>query len=246
MKKWIKRQYMRLFGLRREFEKNGSVAITSPEVLEAFTSNPESTFLVSFPRTGSHWLRLLMELYFERPSLVRVFYYPERTDYLTYHTHDLSLDVQHPRVIYLYREPVATIYSQMQYHGEDLADRERIAYWADLYGRHLDKWLVQETFTTQKTVLTYEGMQRDLAGEFRRLAAHFGETFDAGRLAAASARVTKEEVKRKTRHDEQVVTLRPAYSMTREVFREQHGATVWEALLAGRDHLHDFFEDTGG
>jgi len=134
----------------------------------------------------------------------------------------------------------------MQYHGEDLADRERIAYWADLYGRHLDKWLVQETFTTQKTVLTYEGMQRDLAGEFRRLAAHFGETFDAGRLAAASARVTKEEVKRKTRHDEQVVTLRPAYSMTREVFREQHGATVWEALLAGRDHLHDFFEDTGG
>ena len=113
---------MRLFGLRREFEKNGSVAITSPEVLEAFTSNPESTFLVSFPRTGSHWLRLLMELYFERPSLVRVFYYPERTDYLTYHTHDLSLDVQHPRVIYLYREPVATIYSQMQYHGEDLAD----------------------------------------------------------------------------------------------------------------------------
>ena len=30
-------------------------------------------FLVSFPRTGSHWLRMLMELYFDKPSLTRSF-----------------------------------------------------------------------------------------------------------------------------------------------------------------------------
>lgn len=218
-----------------------SIAVTDQQVLRAFQSDPSNTFLVSFPRTGSHWLRMLMELYFEQPSLVRVFYYPERTDYLTYHTHDLDLDVQHPRVVYLYREPVATIYSQMRYHEEDLSDQARIAYWSDLYGRHLEKWLVQEAFTTHKTVLTYEAMRRDLPGEFRKLAEHFGAALDEGRLREVAEQISKAEVKRKTQHDEQVVQLQSNYSVSRETFREQQADAVWAALLDGREHLRSFF-----
>jgi hypothetical protein len=153
------------------------------------------------------------------------------------------LDVQRRSVIYLYREPVATTYSQLHYYQEDTDDLARIWYWADLYGRHLDKWLHSETFTTHKTLVTYEGMQSDLAGEFAKVVAHFGRSFDAERFAAVAARVTREEVKRKTPHDEQVVQLDPHYRDAREIFHAKHAQYVWDVLLKDREHLQSFFGD---
>ena len=93
----------------------GSMQISDQTIIDKFIANPDNTFLVSFPRTGSHWLRMLTELYFGRPSLVRVFYYSERQDFLMLHAHDLELDVERLRVIYLYRHPVETIFSQLYY-----------------------------------------------------------------------------------------------------------------------------------
>ncbi|HEX3053270.1 MAG TPA: sulfotransferase domain-containing protein [Aggregatilineaceae bacterium] len=220
--------------------QEGSTAV-SPSVIEAFIANEANPFLVSFPRTGSHWLRMLIELYFERPSLVRVFYYPDQHDYMFVHTHDMDIDLVRTHVIYLYRDPVDTIYSQLNYHKENPDDEVQIAHWSDLYGRHLDKWLHQETFTTQKMVLTYEGMKRDLPAEFAKVTRFFGQPFDPDRLQRASERVTKNEVKRKTQHDPQVIQLQPEYEMTRQVFREKHGALVWDVLTAERAHLKDDF-----
>jgi hypothetical protein len=219
------------------------MAVNDPAIIEAFVGNPDSTFLVSFPRTGSHWLRMLMELYFGRPSLVRVFYYPERRDYLALHTHDLELDLERANVIYLYRDPVATIFSQLWYHRESLDDGERITYWADLYGRHLDKWLYRERFTTLKTVVTYEGMKRDLAIEFAKVARHLGESLDKTRLEKAAEQVTKDEVKGKTKHDGQVIQSGPDYERARLQFRKKHGALVWNVVTAGRPYLTHFFHD---
>jgi len=220
---------------------DSSISILDNNSIEEFKSGANNTFLISFPRTGSHWLRMIMELYFGRPSLVRVFYYPERRDYLTLHTHDLELDVVWTHVIYLYREPVSTIYSQLQYHKENIDDRERIAYWSDLYGRHLDKWLHQETFTKKKTVVRYERLKDDLTGEFAKICAHFGEPLDVARLQAAAAQVTKERVKQKTPHDPQVITLNRSYEEERRRFRVEYGDFVWQVLLDGREHLREDF-----
>ena len=77
IKHLVKRVLLRL-GM---FPQNRSIFITDEAIISAFTRDPENTFLVSFPRTGSHWLRMLTELYFERPSLLRVFYYYNRRDY---------------------------------------------------------------------------------------------------------------------------------------------------------------------
>jgi len=112
----------------------GSFAITNKAVIRSFVKNPENTFLVSFPRTGSHYLRMLMEVYFERPSLTRVFYFPEKKNYLTLHTHDLDLEVKHPTVIYLYRDPVDTVYSQLKYQQADVHDIPSIKSCAYSYG----------------------------------------------------------------------------------------------------------------
>ena len=219
----------------------GSTAIEDTSTIETFIADPENTFLVSFPRTGSHWLRMIMELYFEQPSLVRVFYYPKRVDYLMLHTHDLELDVERTNVVYLYRDPVDTIFSQICHHQDPLTHREAISYWSDLYGRHLDKWLCQEQFTNKKTILTYEGMQKNLVAEFERIVQHFGQTLDRTRLKNAAVQVSKEEVKHKTRHDPRVVQLQAPYEVKRREFREKHGDWVWEVLTSGRPHLVKYF-----
>ncbi len=222
----------------------GSTIIRDNRVIEQFISNPANTLMVSFPRTGSHWLRMLMELYFKRPTLKLVFYYPEVTNYLAYHTHDLSLDMEHPTVLYLYRDPVDTVYSQISFYQDSLNDIERITYWSDLYGRHLDKWLHQETFTSQKTVLRYEGLKNNMFTEFAKVSAHFGEPLDTHKLEQAAAQTSKEEIKRKTPHDKRVINLQAGYDKSRTNFRKKHGGQVWETVLAGREHLETDFDQS--
>ncbi|MCG6893771.1 MAG: sulfotransferase domain-containing protein [Desulfobacteraceae bacterium] len=219
----------------------GSFPVEDKAVIDAFQAEPDNTFLVSFPRTGSHWLRMLMELYFGRPSLTRVFYYPNRRDYLTLHTHDLNLTVERSHVLYLYRDPVDTVYSQLQYHREPFQDPGRIDHWSELYGRHLDKWLCRERFTVRKTVLTFEAMKTGLSEVFTRIAGHFGEAFDPGRLEEAARRVTKAEVKAKTPHDPQAVQIGPAYASSRERFRRDFHDRVWDTVFRERNGLKRVF-----
>jgi hypothetical protein len=226
-------------GLAYRFSSDPAVA--SRQEVEAFLAVPANPVLVSFPRTGSHWLRMLMERYFERPTLVRKFFYLDRDDYLIYHTHDLELDVKRSNVIYLYRDPVDTVYSQLRYHQEGMEDRDRIAYWSDLYGRHLDKWLHQETFIRQKTVLRYERLKADLPAEFARVCRHLELPFASQRLEEVAAEVSKDAVQEKTAHDSQVINLSQGYASEREQFRAGQGSLVWEGLLAGREHLRRDF-----
>ena len=143
-----------------EITKN-SLPISNPKVIDKFTADSKNTFLVSFPRTGSHWLRMLMELYFQRPSLTLVFFLHENRYYLSLHTHDLSLDLIRENVIYLYRSPVDTIYSQLIYNEESFTRTESVIYWAQSYARHLQKWLIQDNFTLKKTVVSYEELRQN-------------------------------------------------------------------------------------
>lgn len=182
-----------------------------------------------------------MELYFGRPSLVRVFYYPERSDYLTLHTHDLELDVVRSHVIYLYRNPAETIYSQLQYQKESVDDCERITYWSDLYGCHLQKWLHDEAFTKRKTIVRYERLKASMLDEFSRICTHFDCTPDAERLEAAAAQASRERVKDKTLHDPQVVNPTQAYALERQRFHAEYGELVWQIVLQGREHLRRAF-----
>jgi glycosyltransferase involved in cell wall biosynthesis/protein-L-isoaspartate O-methyltransferase len=223
-----------------------STEITDPQVINAFIEKPDNTFLVSFPRTGSHWLRMLMELYFGRPSLVRVFYYPERTDYLTLHTHDIDLDVKRSNVIYLYRDPVDTIYSQLCYYKESPDDLNRIEYWSELYGKHLDKWLHSEKFCTRKTVISYEGLKKDIVDEFGRITRHYDQPLDTNLLEKVVPKVSKIEVKSKTMHDLQVIQVRSDYELDRNKFRALFGSLVWSIVLKDRSYLKNYFDSQSG
>jgi hypothetical protein len=221
----------------------GSIQVNDKKTIEKFISNPDFPFLISFPRTGSHWLRMIMELYFQKPSLVRIFYYKDAADFTCYHRHDEDLTIQRQNVIYLYRCPVETIYSQLNYYQEDIYDRKRIMYWADLYGRHLAKWLLQEGFTTRKTVITYEGMKKHMEGEFKKICDHFSVTFDMERLQPALTKVTKTEVKRKTVHDRQVINMSHRYHLEKEKFGKDQSAFIMDCIFSVSKELKKFMGD---
>ena len=185
-----------------------------------------------------------MELYFDKPSLVRAFYFKDARDFTCYHWHDEDLALRRQNVLYLYRHPVATIYSQLNYYKENLDDTERIRYWAELYGRHLKKWLVTDDFTTKKTVLTYEGLKADLVGEFEKICRHLDAQFDSQRILQVSAQVTKTTLKEKTQHDAQVVNLSDAYAERRGRFEQQHSRLVMETVLSQEEQLGGLFQQS--
>jgi hypothetical protein len=218
--------------ISRVMNADGSASIDDPAVIKSFTDNPDFPYLVSFSRTGSHWLRMIMELYFEKPSLVRAFYFKDANDFTCYHTHDMDLELKRENVIYLYRNPVETVYSQLSYYKEDPDDPDRRQHWTNLYARHLAKWLVHDDFTRKKTVITYEGMKSDMQSEIKKICEHFGKIFDPIKLESVLAQVTKEELKKKTKHDQQVVDLSDTYRNEREVFKQKYEKPIMEDIYS--------------
>lgn len=226
--------------LESNTDNNGSLAIYDSQFIKKFVDEPNFPFLVSFPRTGSHWLRMVMELYFEKPSLVRVFYYKDCQDYLTLHTHDMNLDVYRKNVIYLYRDPAPTVYSQMMYEKEDTNNQAKIKHWATLYGKHLAKWLIEETEAEKKTIVRYENLLKDMAAEFAKVTEHFEMPIDAGKLQRAAEQVSKDEVKKKTAHDPQVINKSGSYEVKRQEFLQNYSELIVDLVLEQNSQLQQY------
>ena len=175
------------------FNTGGSVLVSDPALINSFTRNPDFPYLVSFSRTGCHWLRMVMELYFEKPSLVRAFYYKKARDFSCFHTHDMELDLKRQNVIYLYRNPVETVYSQLRYYENDIEDQARISHWTGLYARHLAKWLIHDDFTKKKTIITYEEMKSEMSAVLSSVCDHFNERLDHQKLELVLKKTSKTE-----------------------------------------------------
>lgn len=215
-----------------EGPKSGLDRRAGGKLVERHLADPEFPYLVSFPRTGSHWLRMLMEIYFDRPSLTLLFFRTlKETDTFTcFHTHDLELSVKARHVLYLYRNPVDTVFSQMSYHDQDLDSAELVEGWTELYARHVSKWVLDSPATGRRAILTYEGMRRNLAEEFPKVCAFFGEPFDAERLARAAAEVSKDRIRERTRHDPKVISSGTDYESRRQSFRAIHRERIRDVI----------------
>lgn len=214
-----------------------SYEILNDKKVEQFTSDPQFPFLVSFPRTGSHWLRNVMELYFEAPSLIRVFYYNNPKEFTCFHSHDEDLLLFRKNVIYLYREPIETIFSQMKYYNEDLNDLARIRFWSEKYGHHLNKWLFIEQQTEKKTIIKYQNLQKNFPFEFKKITSHLNRPFDQKKLNQALSEISKEKIKSLVKDDKHVVDTTPSYKKDREIFKDSYGETIYSTLLSINNNL---------
>lgn len=231
--------------LVRILNSDKSESINDQSVIKSFTDNPDFPYLVSFSRTGSHWLRMIMELYFDKPSLVRAFYFKNAKDFTCYHTHDMNLELKRKSVIYLYRNPVETVYSQLCYYNEDPDDAERRYHWTELYARHLSKWLVHDDFTQKKTVLTYEGMRSDMSKEFAKVCHHFEQELDERKLEKVLEKISKSELKKKTVHDQQVVNLSEEYKLNRVAFADKYSDQIYREIYTIDRGLRRWLEPSG-
>jgi hypothetical protein len=214
----------------KSLNKEDSVPIEDQEIIRKFVDNPDFPFLISFPRTGSHWLRILMEHYFEKPSLVRAFYFKSSESFTCYHTHDIDLNIYRKNVIYLYREATSTIYSQLNYYEENINNLSRIDYWSILYGKHLSKWLLEETMSSKKTVIYYDSLKSNLELEFKKITDHLQCLYDPTKLTHISSKITKKEVSKKTRHDVKVINLQDEYENRREDFYQNYSSRIYNLI----------------
>lgn len=230
-----------LRGIYRKIFSPSPHPLGTRELVSLFSCNPENTFLVSFPRTGSHWLRALVELYFNRPQLTHIFFMKEKKDFILYHTHDYSLDITAQSVIYLYRDPVDTIYSVMRFEGFKIDDTKWLDWWTELYSMHLAKWLVLEKFTKRKTVIRYEKLLKDPQSEFPRVVKHLGGNFDQERFHTCLSLATKEDIKQ-VAENPKIVDTTDKYEVGREIFKRKYSGRIWRKLLEGRKFLKDFFK----
>jgi len=187
-------------------------------------------FLISFPRTGSHWLRIVIEKYSNRPLLTRSFYNHKNDNYLLYHTHDLNLDTKRKKIIYLYRYPTDVIYSQLNYYQQDINDLNQILFWTNQYAAHLAHWFFLESTATHKCFISYESMQKDLEIPFKKVVNFLDLNWNNNRLKKIADEITKEKVAKKTLHDNQVINNTQAYQTNKEIFKNQYNSLIIKAF----------------
>ena len=222
------------------------VHLENSSIVEKFISNPDFPFLISFPRTGSHWLRILMELYFKKPSLKRVFYYDNANDFTCYHTHALTedyeiLNIKRKRFIYLYRNAPETIFSQLKYMDLDINDINNITVWSKKYADHLNIWLLHQNPSCERINIKYDTMQIDIQNQFDKICTFMGESFDQKHFESILSKVSKENIKSKTKHDKQVINMSSNYNSERNDFLKNHENKIWDILWDKNENLKEFF-----
>ncbi len=220
----------------------------SDRTVQRHLQDPSFPLLVSFPRTGSHQLRLLMELYFETPSLPRIFHFKKSDRFTCCHVHDLMppdrpAGLERKRVIYLYRDPVPTVHSILRYYEEDPSDLTRVDHWSTVYRDHLRKWLLNESFTEEKLCILYESLQNDPWAPFQRLCDFFGARKEEDRLKALFHKITHEQVSKRTNDTPAIVGDRKERYEERERFRKEAGDTIRKRVFGDVPDLRPFFPE---
>lgn len=225
---------------RPVIHRDGRVA---HHVVGRFLRNPDNPTLVSFPRTGSHWFRLICEEYFLRPTLVRVLTRQRGGRFLFIHTHDNDLRVRRANVLYLYRDPGPTVFSQMKYMEEPLEDEWRVRFWGRQYAAHLKKWLLDEDFTRWKTVLRYERLRSRPMEEFAKVTGHFNEPLDEERLRETLSVCSKNRIQQFTEsYDAKVIKQSEDYEDQRARFLERFEPALRDVLREIDPRLPDACE----
>ena len=217
---------------RKNSFKNSTSYITTKELVKKYTSNPDFPYLVSFPRTGSHWLRSIMELYFGIPSLCRIFTKGliNSKEFTCYHRHDLKLNLKRKNVLYLYRNPVETIYSIIRYYKKDVFNTDNINYYTNLYCKHLKKWLYEDDFTKKKTIIKYELLKKEPEEEFKKVCDHFNKKYNKESLIDVINFINKKMIKNKTGYDKQVMNISNEYVLNQIKFIEEKSNFIYDIV----------------
>lgn len=217
--------------------------------------------LVSYPRTGSHWFRVMMEKYTGQPSLMRSFYDPTPEKVWGFHIHNRVIGEHEPsegptknlkKVIYLYRNPYDTIFSLLKYEriipplwkgAPSQLMSEKVALYAKEYKAHLDRWLTDNDDIENIIYLKYENLKSDRAAdEFKKAIEFLDFEWDEAKFHVVYNSTNKKSVKDLTPHDNSVINIEEINSLDmtqkqKQVFRLRYKNEI-ESIFGSR-----YFED---
>lgn len=229
--------------LRRTIaSKDSGYIIQDEALLKAYEINSNFPRLVSFPRTGSHWLRMLMELYFEKPSLVYVFYQKNPKEFTCIHKHDIKLKMPYVNnVVYLLRDPVDTMFSFMKYHKKSIDDQQYLEESTILYAQHVEKWVLNYDSFENRTIITYEALKDNPSKEFGKICDHLATEFDQERFLSIYNGVNKEKIGKRTKHSSQILNKTKDYDSNRDTFKEKYEVPIMTWFHSVNDKLKDYY-----
>jgi len=116
--------------------------------------------LVSYPRSGSHYLRLLLESYSRRPIVPVSYYQHDNEDFIVGAIHDMELIYKPKSVIYLWRKDIVEcIFSMLYFDNYDIdKDRPHFLRFVTSYCCNFLKWVKFSNFCEKKTIIKYENL----------------------------------------------------------------------------------------
>lgn len=205
-------------------------------------------YVVSYPRSGSHWLNLAMELYFGVQRRIdisghRLHLVEEGTPLWT-HTHCVRADGKD--VIYLHRDPVDAIHGHMALVMQNT--------YQGSIGR-MQRWVFDgmiETFAKTNnathckhlnaahTVIAFDDLKEHPDRVAWKICSHFHVDCDAGRFADCLSRITVGRLAMQSMAAERGRNFKPfmlsdAYRESREQFRAEWQDRIYEISLTGVD-----------
>ena len=206
-----------------------------------FLHNSDRAFLISFPRCGSHYLRMLCEFAFRKPTLPRVFcteFFPEvreykPDDFLFRHSHE---HIFSSRMIYLFRFPVDVVYSYLIHIGVTF-DEESVANAAREYAAHYEKIKNVDNVL----YIEYSNLLLKPFDVFDDLAAFLGCSYQDSLLAEGLRTVTREFVRNKTAEGYEHPVIAPVISgviemSKRKEFKQRYGKMILD--ICNGIHMH--------
>lgn len=202
--------------------------------------------LVSFPRTGSHWLRAMIEFYVG--NFNKDFNYQETKKRFTYkhaltvnHIHDFDLTMERHNVIYMYRNIFDTIYSAMVYYRHDINDYKALDSMIEKYIGNLSKWLFDEKFITKKTIVSYDKLMSNRELEFEKICNHLEIDYDKDHILGID--LSKEYISDKTNYDHKIVNISDVYKKNKEKFRIDSKEYIYDKAFSLDLRLKELFEN---
>lgn len=196
-------------------------------------------YYVGFPRSGSHWIRIVLEEYTDGKSPISNFLDAKNETVQQMYsrarrgefkgTHDMELTFDHPYVIYLYRNPIDCIFSHMKYEKINLNNKKKLDKFLNIWIAHIYKWHFREQFTKKKVIICYENLVKNFVEEFEKIVQFLNLPIYKNKIIISNNKCTKAKIKQIV-HDKKVINSEKNYEDERSRFRKIFGKYIVDEL----------------
>ena len=211
------------------------------------------TRLVSYPRTGSHWLRVLLEKYTGDTCFVRGFYDKSPKNFWGFHVHNREINKFEPsegvvdnleKVIYLYREPCDTIFSLLKYEKiikeawkgkvDDMIEEKTIQY-AHEYQKHLERWKINNSDVGQMLLINYNDLKNNPEETFKKIVLFLNYEWNGKKFNTTYNETNKQSIKKVTLHDNSVIhneeiNYKEITQIQRKIYKNKFKTKIYQII----------------